>query len=127
MRNRLRILTIALFSLASVPVAAQIDSTAQVRNAPMLDYEHPKQYIINKVKVSGIKYLDPEVVASMSGLTKGDTIMIPSDYLSSTLKTMWNQRIYSDVQILTGLRLEDRGCPQGADERVARNAQAEER
>ena len=27
--------------------------------------------------------------------------MIPSDYLSSTLKTMWNQRIYSDVQILT--------------------------
>ncbi len=90
MRNRLRILTIALFSLASVPVAAQIDSTAQVRNAPMLDYEHPKQYIINKVKVSGIKYLDPEVVASMSGLTKGDTIMIPSDYLSSTLKTMWN-------------------------------------
>ena len=101
MRNRLRILTIALFSLASVPVAAQIDSTAQVRNAPMLDYEHPKQYIINKVKVSGIKYLDPEVVASMSGLTKGDTIMIPSDDLSSTLKTMWNQRIYSDVQILT--------------------------
>ena len=101
MRNRLRILTIALFSLASVPVAAQIDSTAQVRNAPMLDYEHPKQYIINKVKVSGIKYLDPEVVASMSGLTKGDTIMIPSDYLSSTLKAMWNQRIYSDVQILT--------------------------
>ena len=101
MRNRLRILTIALFSLASVPVAAQIDSTAQVRNAPMLDYEHPKQYIINKVKVSGIKYLDPEVVASMSVLTKGDTIMIPSDYLSSTLKTMWNQRIYSDVQILT--------------------------
>ena len=101
MRNRLRILTIALFSLASVPVAAQIDSTAQVRNAPMLDYEHPKQYIINKVKVSGIKCLDPEVVASMSGLTKGDTIMIPSDYLSSTLKTMWNQRIYSDVQILT--------------------------
>lgn len=101
MRNRLRILTIALFSLASVPVAAQIDSTAQVRNAPMLDYEHPKQYIINKVKVSGIKYLDPEVVASMSGLTKGDTIMIPSDYLSFTLKTMWNQRIYSDVQILT--------------------------
>ena len=101
MRNRLRILTIALFSLASVPVAAQIDSTAQVRNAPMLDYEHPKQYIINKVKVSGIKYLDPEVVASMSALTKGDTIMIPSDYLSSTLKTMWNQRIYSDVQILT--------------------------
>ena len=101
MSNRLRILTIALFSLASVPVAAQIDSTAQVRNAPMLDYEHPKQYIINKVKVSGIKYLDPEVVASMSGLTKGDTIMIPSDYLSSTLKTMWNQRIYSDVQILT--------------------------
>ena len=101
MRNRLRIMTIAWFSLASVPVAAQIDSTAQVRNAPMLDYEHPKQYIINKVKVSGIKYLDPEVVASMSGLTKGDTIMIPSDYLSSTLKTMWNQRIYSDVQILT--------------------------
>ena len=101
MRNRLRILTIALFSLASVPAAAQIDSTAQVRNAPMLDYEHPKQYIINKVKVSGIKYLDPEVVASISGLTKGDTIMIPSDYLSSTLKTMWNQRIYSDVQILT--------------------------
>ena len=53
------------------------------------------------MKVSGIKYLDPEVVASISGLTKGDTIMIPSDYLSSTLKTMWNQRIYSDVQILT--------------------------
>ena len=101
MRNSLRILTIALFALTSIPVFAQIDSTAQVQNAPMLDYNAPKKYIVNNVKVSGIKYYDPQMIISISGLNKGDTIVVPSDFISSTLTKIWNQRLYSDVQILT--------------------------
>ncbi len=100
MRNKLRILTVASFVLTSAPAFAQTDSTVQSRT-PMLDYGTPKKYIVNDVTVSGIKYLDPQMVSSMSGLVKGDTIMIPSDYISSTLTKMWNQGIYSDVQILT--------------------------
>ena len=100
MRNRLRILTVASLVLTGSQAFAQADSTVRSQT-PMLDYETPKRYIVNDVTVSGIKYLDLQMVASMAGLVKGDTIMIPSDYVSSTLTKMWNQGIYSDVQILT--------------------------
>ena len=82
--------------------ATAVDTTkkAGVPDAPIADYNAPKRYIVNKVTVSGVKFLDPEIIANTSGLHKGDTIMLPSDYISSAMRKMWSQRYFSDVRIL---------------------------
>ncbi len=78
------------------------DTTRQQERQPaatMADYEAPKQFIVNQIRVNGVKFLDPDIIASTSGIAPGDTVMIPSDYVSSAIRKMWAQRFYSDVQI----------------------------
>ena len=89
-------------AVAQAPAVA--DTTQEQESvapeAPMADYSAPKRYIVNKVIVTGIKFLDPEVIAKSSGIVPGDTIMLPSDYISSAMRRMWEYRYFSDVRIL---------------------------
>ena len=110
MRKRLRAVITFLFIGMGFWASAQTeapsatppesDTTWLDPNAPMVDFETPKQYIVNKIRVNGIKYLDPQIIATTSGLNQGDTIMIPSDYISSAIRKMWEQRYFSDVKIV---------------------------
>lgn len=89
MRNKLRNLAIALlFILTNVSVFAQPDdSTKQTQTPPMIDFKStPKAYIINNITVSGATYRDPQFISAMTGLVKGDTIMLPSEYISNSIK-----------------------------------------
>ena len=49
-------------------VDEQIEEPKFPEDAPMLDYRRPKRYIIRDIKVQGIKYLDPNILAATSGL-----------------------------------------------------------
>ena len=103
MRNKLRNLAIALlFILTNVSVFAQPDdSTKQTQTPPMIDFKStPKAYIINNITVSGATYRDPQFISAMTGLVKGDTIMLPSEYISNSIKKMWGQGVFSDIQML---------------------------
>lgn len=62
-----------------------------------VDYNNPKTYIIGGIKVSGIKYLSEEQIISVTGLSAGDKITIPSADLSDVLKRIWAQRYFSQA------------------------------
>ena len=47
----------------------------------VIDYENPKEYIIADVTVSGIEFIQKEVLVSLSGLQKGT----PSPFLAMRL------------------------------------------
>ena len=66
-------------------------------SAQDVDYSSPKTYVIGGVRVSGIKYLSEEQILSVTGLTKGEKITIPSLELSDILKRAWAQRYFSDA------------------------------
>lgn len=87
-------------AVAQAPAVADTTKETIAPEAPLADYDTPKRYIVNKVTVTGIKFLDPEVIARSSGIVKGDTIMLPSDYVSSAMRRMWNYHYFSDVRIL---------------------------
>ena len=99
MRNSLRILAVivALFSM-NLTVFAQTDTSTDKQNPPMLDYNaSPRPYIVNDIKISGIKNQDP--VERMLGLTKGDTVELPGNKFSSTITKLWSSQNFSDIQI----------------------------
>lgn len=65
----------------------------------VIDYSRPKDYIIADVKVSGIKYIQKEVLVSLSGLKVGETISIPGDDITKVLQKFWSQGLFSDAKI----------------------------
>jgi len=97
-RTKLFITLLIFFSgLATSQVVAQeqVDKdTLQV-----MDYEHPKEYVIADVTVSGIEYIQKEVLVSLSGLKVGNTITLPGDEVTDVLKKFWSQGLFSDAMI----------------------------
>ncbi len=62
-------------------------------------YSSPRKYEIAGIKVSGIKYLDKTVLVQLSGLKVGDEIDVPGDKITTAIKKLWNQGLFSDVKI----------------------------
>lgn len=65
----------------------------------MVDYSSPQEYEIGGIKVEGTKYLDKNVLISISGLRVGETIGIPSDKTAKAIKNLWDQRLFTDISI----------------------------
>lgn len=63
------------------------------------DYTSPKEYYIGGITVSGVKYLDGNVLIMLSGLTVGDRIKIPGDKISQSVRKLWEQGLFEDIQI----------------------------
>lgn len=63
------------------------------------DLTNPKKYCIKDITVSGIKFLDPIVIVSVSGLAVGDTVSVPSDDITKPIRKLWDQGLFSDVKI----------------------------
>ncbi|MFR9503371.1 MAG: outer membrane protein assembly factor BamA [Rikenellaceae bacterium] len=76
------------------------DSVSLYNNVPVMDNTAtPQRYLINKVNVHGVETIDPNVLRSSIGLIEGDSITLPSNSISAAIQSLWNQRLYADVQM----------------------------
>ncbi|MFH1161202.1 MAG: POTRA domain-containing protein [bacterium] len=64
-----------------------------------IDYSKPKEYEIGGITVSGVKYLDANVLIMLSGLTVGDRLEVPGDHITKAVKKLWDQGLFENVQI----------------------------
>lgn len=64
-----------------------------------LDYSSPTQYEIGGIRVEGTEYLDKKVLVSLSGMMVGDIITIPGQEVSSAVKNLWQQHLFTDISI----------------------------
>ncbi len=87
-------IVILLFTLSNHFLFAQNDTIKEV-----IDYRLAKEYEIADISVSGIKYLDANVLAQLSGLSVGQKIEIPGDDITKAIKKYWKQGLFSDVKI----------------------------
>ncbi|MDE6374809.1 MAG: outer membrane protein assembly factor BamA, partial [Alistipes sp.] len=101
-------LTIALAALCCPNTSAQEPSPAGEtsgrasfpEDAPVLRSEGaPRLYYIRNIDIHGVKYLNPEILKSSAGLIAGDSIYLPSDFISNAITRLWSQRFFSDVKI----------------------------
>jgi outer membrane protein insertion porin family len=54
---------------------------------------------VKDIKVTGVKYLDKEILANLSGLRRGQTIEIPGEEITKAIENLWSQKLFSDVKI----------------------------
>lgn len=66
---------------------------------PLSDYKKPKEFIIKDVNVTGIKYLDKNILVNLSGLSLGSKVLIPGDDITNAIQRLWGQGLFSDVKI----------------------------
>ncbi len=95
MNSTYRLITILLIFLS-------ITSQAQIRlgdDLSEIDYSSPKEYIIGGVTVSGVQFLDHNVLIMLSGLQVADKIEVPGDKIRKAIEKLWSQGLFEDVRI----------------------------
>jgi outer membrane protein insertion porin family len=65
----------------------------------IIDYTNPFDYIIGGVSVSGVRFLDTNALIGISGLRIGQEIAVPGEAITTAVKKLWQQGLFSDVRI----------------------------
>ncbi len=63
------------------------------------DYSKSAEYEIADIKVEGAKFLDAQILVTLSGLTKGDKVKIPGEQIPKAIKALWRQRLFTNISI----------------------------
>ena len=70
-----------------------------------IDYSLPRDYEIGGITVTGVKYLDPQVLVMISGLQPGETIQVPGDKITNAIRKLWDQGLFEDINITSTLKI----------------------
>ncbi len=92
-----RFLALIALTISVFTASAQIQIGGETQS---IDYGNPGTYVIGGVLITGTKYLDENVLISISGLSVGDSLEVPSERTSDAIKNLWKQGLFSDIQIL---------------------------
>ncbi|MBK7762780.1 MAG: outer membrane protein assembly factor [Bacteroidetes bacterium] len=58
------------------------------------------EYIVGAIDVSGSKYLDKELLISISGLTPGEKLKLPNDpKIAKAIQNLWKQNLFANIEI----------------------------
>ncbi len=74
--------------------------TTDFQNLKVWDYSETREYEIAEVIVSGVQYIQPDVLVNLTGLRKGDKIKVPGDRISRIIEKFWDQGLFSDVKVI---------------------------
>ena len=67
------------------------------------------EYTIGGITVTGVQYLDADLLQSVAGLSVGDKIRLPGDEkVARAIRNLWKQDLFSDVQVLIDKYVGDR-------------------
>ncbi len=88
---------------AHTPAVSAADSTAAETppfpdDAPLLDGPQ-KRYILRRINVHGVQYLNQESITAAAGLIPGDSVFLPGDFISQAVSRLWSRRLFSDVKM----------------------------
>ncbi len=95
MKFKTRFLTIVLLFLS-------LSASTQIRlgdDLNQFDYSNPRIYIIGGITVTGVEYLDHNVIIMLSGLQVADRVEIPGERIRKAIDKLWSQGLFEDVSI----------------------------
>lgn len=82
-----------------------LSPAAHAQSTPF-SYINPEEYVIGGISVSGIQFIDQNIITNLSGLYLGDKITVPGESITEAIEKLWDQGLFSDIQI-TSTRIVD--------------------
>ncbi len=67
---------------------------------PIVPYDQIKEYEIGGIRVTGAQYADPNALIALSGFRVGEKMRIPGAPFAKAVQTLWNLKLFTDVQII---------------------------
>lgn len=64
-----------------------------------MDYSNPAEMEIGGINITGVKYLDTDILTNISGLRVGQVISVPGEEITSAIKKLWDQGLFSDITV----------------------------
>ncbi|MVZ64323.1 outer membrane protein assembly factor BamA [Sphingobacterium sp. DK4209] len=98
------LLTIFLLNFAYAQIPGNRPLNLNNRND--ISALEPKNYVIGGIDVKGAQYLDKDVLVTISRLTVGEYIEVPSEQTANVIKFLMDQNLFEDVQ-LYATRIQD--------------------
>lgn len=97
------LLAIMLFVVSSAQAQEPTDTLPTSIDPQLMELSTSKvsrEYVISAVKITGTKYLDEQLLVSISGLAVGDKVTYPGgDDFSKAIANLWKQNLFADVEI----------------------------
>ncbi|MBL7764505.1 MAG: outer membrane protein assembly factor [Chitinophagaceae bacterium] len=98
MRLTLQIFTLLILLTGTKVAFAQIGIKSKKEKTKFLNTSN--EYTLAAITVSGSKYLDEELLISISGLSQGDKIKLPNDpKIAKAIQNLWKQNLFSNIEI----------------------------
>ena len=88
---------ILVFCIVSVNGISQIAIGDDLTD---INYSNPKKYEIGGITITGVRYLDNNVLIMLSGLVVGEKIMIPGDEITEAIHNLWDQGLFENIRII---------------------------
>ena len=98
------LLTIFLLNFAYAQIPGNRPLNLNNRND--ISALEPKNYVIGGIEVKGAQYLDKDVLITISRLTVGEYIEVPSEQTANVIKFLMDQNLFEDVQLYAS-RIQD--------------------
>ena len=67
-----------------------------------------KEYVINDIKVTGIKSFNEQTVITYTGLFVGKKVQIPGEDISKIINKLWKLELFSDINFYITKIIEDK-------------------
>lgn len=91
---------VPLTDTASVSTTDTVPTSIDPELLELTNTKVPKEYTIGKIKISGTKYLDEQLLISISGLSPGEKVNIPgADNFAKAINNLWRQNLFANIQI----------------------------
>ncbi len=97
MLRKLSIAYLLLIFQMSASIKAQV--LIGGTNLEEMQFEDPQEYEIGGITISGIQYLDKNVLIMLSGLMVGEKVMVPGQKISKSIDNLWEQGLFSDIKL----------------------------
>jgi len=93
---KVNILCLLFLGLLPFATNAQDDRDALL---PVISYDKPAEFEIGGIRVSGAQYADANTLIAIAGFRVGDKIRVPGSIFAKAVQSLWNLKLFTDVQI----------------------------
>jgi outer membrane protein insertion porin family len=88
-----------LFSFILLIIGGNVNAQTSIGGTTDFDFLSPKKYTIAANKIVGVPQYDHDAIRVITGLTPGKEITIPGDDVTKAIKALWDQDLFSDIEI----------------------------
>jgi outer membrane protein insertion porin family len=108
--TRIIFLTPVFLALFVINASAQIGLGNKKSSTNTLGGVNAKgEYTIGGLQIDGIKYFDEELLLSITGLSVGDAIKLPTDdKVTKAINNLWKQNFFSDIKVTVDKVIDDK-------------------